>query len=115
MVLTEWVWFQHLGGVNPSAVPAWNDADLLELVARLHEVEKGRAKILGGLADTDLSRRIDFTYLSGAPGLHELQDLLIHVVNHGTYHRGQLTSIIRQLGNVPPSTDFVVFRAESAS
>ncbi|MEO7368941.1 MAG: DinB family protein [Gemmatimonadaceae bacterium] len=38
---------------------------------------------------------------------HELQDFLTHVVNHGTYHRGQLSSMIRQLGVAPPLTDFV--------
>lgn len=112
MVLTEWVWLQRWIGVNPPGPPAWAAADLPDLVANLSELEKQRSEFLAGLSETALSSRIDFTYLSGAPGSHELQDLLIHVVNHGTFHRGQLTSMIRQLGVAPPSTDFVLFRAE---
>ncbi len=111
MVLTEWVWFQRWVGVNPPAAPAWADDDLPDLLARMSEVEKGRSEFLAGLSDKELSSRIDFTYLSGAAGSHKLQDLLTRVVNHGTFHRGQLTSMIRQLGVAPPSTDFVVFRA----
>ncbi|MEP6507434.1 MAG: DinB family protein [Gemmatimonadales bacterium] len=112
MVLTEWVWFQRWAGKNPPGPPDWAGADLPDLISRLRDLERDRAEFLAGLSDEQLSSRIDFTYLSGAVGSHELQDLLIHVVNHGTFHRGQLTSMIRQLGVAPRSTDFVVFRAE---
>ena len=115
MVLTEWVWFQRWAGKKPTGPPDWAGTDLPDLISRLDEVERRRSDFLAGLSDEDLSSRIDFTYLSGAPGSHELQDLLIHVVNHGTYHRGQLTSMIRQLGVAPPSTDFVVFRSEETT
>jgi len=36
-----------------------------------------------------------------------LGDLMTHVVNHATYHRGQLTTMLRQVGATPPATDFV--------
>ena len=37
---------------------------------------------------------------------------MYHVVNHSTYHRGQLTTMLRQLGKVPVPTDFLVFHDE---
>ena len=112
MVVTEWAWLQRWCGVNPAAAPGWAEESVSELAARLKKVEESRSLFLTGLSEAALSTRIDFTYMSGNAGSHEVQDLLIHVVNHATYHRGQLTSMIRQLGNEPPSTDFVVFRAE---
>jgi uncharacterized damage-inducible protein DinB len=39
-----------------------------------------------------------------------LLDLLLHVVNHSTYHRGQAAMLLRALGAVAPETDFVVYR-----
>jgi uncharacterized damage-inducible protein DinB len=36
-----------------------------------------------------------------------------HVVNHSTYHRGQLAMMLRQLGQAPPSTDFTRYLREA--
>jgi uncharacterized damage-inducible protein DinB len=41
-------------------------------------------------------------------------DLLRHVVNHSTYHRGQAATLLRQVGAVAPETDFVVYRESGA-
>jgi uncharacterized damage-inducible protein DinB len=38
--------------------------------------------------------------------------VLRHIVNHGTYHRGQMAAMLRQLGVVPPSTDLTLWAAE---
>lgn len=38
-----------------------------------------------------------------------LSDLIYHVVNHGTYHRGNITAMLRQLGEQGTSTDYVFF------
>jgi uncharacterized damage-inducible protein DinB len=40
---------------------------------------------------------------------------MYHVVNHSTYHRGQLTTMLRQLQTVPVATDFLVFHDELES
>jgi len=36
-----------------------------------------------------------------------------HVVNHSTYHRGQVTTLLRQLGGTPVATDWLVFLDET--
>ena len=38
--------------------------------------------------------------------------LILHVVNHATYHRGQVVIMLRQLGRTPPSTDLIVYYRE---
>jgi uncharacterized damage-inducible protein DinB len=43
---------------------------------------------------------------------HPLGQLIRHVVNHSTYHRGQLATLLRQLGQTPPSTDFTKYLRE---
>jgi uncharacterized damage-inducible protein DinB len=64
-------------------------------------VEKLTAKQLAG----------DLTYVNmkGEPWTYPLADILVHCVNHGTYHRGQLTQLLRDLGMSAPSTDYLVF------
>lgn len=41
-----------------------------------------------------------------------LSELVQHVVNHGTYHRGNITAMLRQLGYLGPSTDFIFYLYE---
>ena len=50
------------------------------------------------------------------PALAELESaqMLRHVVNHSTYHRGQVTTILRQLGVPPPSTDLIAYYRDAA-
>lgn len=43
-----------------------------------------------------------------------LSDILTHVVNHGSYHRGQIAAAIRQSGGVPVPTDFIVLSRETS-
>ena len=38
-----------------------------------------------------------------------MEQILQHVVNHSTYHRGQLTTLLRQLGAATSPTDFLVY------
>ena len=44
-----------------------------------------------------------------------LADLMYHVINHSSYHRGQVITLLRQLGHEPPATDFREFLKETAA
>jgi uncharacterized damage-inducible protein DinB len=41
--------------------------------------------------------------------------MLQHLVNHGTYHRGQVATMLRQLGTIPNSSDLIFFYREHAA
>jgi uncharacterized damage-inducible protein DinB len=55
------------------------------------------------------TRPITYTNTHGQTFTQPLQDLLFHILNHSTYHRGQLAQLLRQQGFTPPATDFVYF------
>ncbi len=112
IITAEWAWLERCGGVSPSSIPDWVDGDLSVLTKRLRDVEEKRLHFFQQLSEATLSSQVAFHFISGTAGVHTLSDLLFHVVNHSTYHRGQLASMLRQLGVVPPSTDFIVFMAE---
>ena len=48
----------------------------------------------------------------GAEHLPRLGDQMRHVVNHSTYHRGQAATQLRQIGEVPPGTDLILYLRE---
>lgn len=112
IVSAEWVWLQRWTGLNPTARPAWIDAPAPDpLRTALAEIEADRRSFLGGLTEADLVRPLTYTLFNGTTATQPLRDLLLHVVNHSTYHRGQASSMLRVLGAAPPQTDFLVFAA----
>jgi len=42
-------------------------------------------------------------------------EILLHVVNHGTYHRGHIADMVCHIPAEPPTTDFPVFLRETAA
>jgi uncharacterized damage-inducible protein DinB len=58
---------------------------------------------------------MEYRLFSGATGVSPFWQLLQHVVNHASYHRGQVTTMLRQLGAPPAkSTDLITFYRERA-
>lgn len=115
IVGAEWVWLRRWKGENPSTLPDWLvNASLEKLRTQLSEVESEREVFAGSLRDEDLQQALDYRTLDGTAYRNRLEDLLVHVVNHSTYHRGQLTTMLRQLGVRPVATDFVLFKREAA-
>ncbi len=77
------------------------------------EVEREQIEFVSGVTDESLARMLPVraTHLS-------LAHLMQHMANHSTYHRGQVSLMMRQLGAVPVATDFARFllvgRSEAA-
>lgn len=110
VVMAEWVWLRRWKGESPTAWPAWaENATLDTLVESLHAVEEERRELLASLAEDDLRRGVEYRSLKGDPFTTRLDHQMQHLVNHSTYHRGQLTTMIRQVGVKPPATDLIVW------
>lgn len=88
-------------------------ADRSELLRILAQVESERRAYLDTLTDAALAGPLSYRLLSGVERRNTLADLVRHVVNHSTYHRGQAVTQLRQLGATPPSTDLVAFLWET--
>ena len=52
---------------------------------------------------------VNFRFIGGGDGSMTRRDILLHVANHGTYHRGNVASMMYQAGVAPPTTDLPVF------
>lgn len=61
------------------------------------------------LSDEQLKEVINFDFIAGGKGSMTREEIILHIVNHGTYHRGLVSDMIYQVPLVPPSTDLPVF------
>lgn len=111
----EWIWLSRLQGASPTSALAHNRfPDLAAVRAAWEETETALRAFLTGLDQAAIDRVLDYRLLSGQPGASRIWQVLQHVVNHATYHRGQVTTMLRQLGAPPPkSTDLIAFYRES--
>jgi uncharacterized damage-inducible protein DinB len=71
------------------------------------EVEKEQAEFVNGVTNESLRRMLPFRTTQAS-----LANLMQHLANHSTYHRGQVALMMRQLGAEPVATDFHVFLVE---
>lgn len=63
-------------------------------------------------AAADLDRVISYQDLKGNPYQAPLWQIILHLVNHATLHRGQVMAMMRQLGVAPPPTDLIFYYRE---
>jgi uncharacterized damage-inducible protein DinB len=103
------VWRAHLEGRphgystrNPEACPSLSE--LRDVQAAMDEWYVGYAGALSGADEI-----VQFRFIGGGPGSMTRRDILLHVANHGTYHRGNVASMMYQAGVAPPTTDLPVF------
>jgi len=66
-----------------------------------------------GLTDQQIRANLDYKDMKGNPWSQPLWQLVLHVVNHGTHHRGQVSGFLRALGHTPPPLDLVVYYREN--
>jgi uncharacterized damage-inducible protein DinB len=98
----EWAWYQRWHGQSPTALlPADRFPDLPALRSAWAEHELNMRAFVDRLGDADVMRVIEFTLLNGTRGASPVWQMVQHVVNHASYHRGQITTMLRQLGAEP--------------
>jgi uncharacterized damage-inducible protein DinB len=114
LVGAEWVWLTRWKGERVRARPAWMEAPSAALLrATLTDLERERDAFLATLGGDAFGRPVSFVLFDGSRGREALGALVLHLVNHATFHRGQLVTMLRQLGHVPPPTDLLVFLREA--
>jgi uncharacterized damage-inducible protein DinB len=90
-------------------------ADVESLRAKWTEQEGRLLAFVGKLTQEDLNRVMEYKTLKFGVYKNPLWQSMQHVVNHGTYHRGQITTLLRQLGAQPILTDLMHYYRERAT
>ena len=105
----DWVWMERFQGRSPRAMPEdGRPAETLADVRRKWDpIQEQLRAYAQSMTPSSLSGKLSYTSFAGEPFTRVLSDALVHLVNHGTYHRGQVVTLLRQLGKSAPSTDFL--------
>ncbi len=107
----EWAWHSRWQGQSPTALMTSEAFPDVAAVRRAWgEHEKKMRAFLDGLGEEGLTRVFEYKLLGGQAGSSPFWQMLQHVVNHASYHRGQVTTMLRQLGVKPAkSMDMIAY------
>jgi uncharacterized damage-inducible protein DinB len=103
------VWMARIDGAA-AKMPAHDEfADAGQLRQRQQAVHNRYRALLDTATPESLSVGVRYVNLKGAEFITPLDQILMHVANHGTYHRGQAASLLRRLTGAPPVTDLIEY------
>jgi uncharacterized damage-inducible protein DinB len=113
ILAAEWIWLERWQGrfptelLNPADFPTVQSLDV-----RWKTVRKDYERFLQSLTPQRLEEDLAYLNRAGQRFSYPLWQQMVHVVNHSTYHRGQITTLLRQLGGEPVVTDFLEYYDE---
>lgn len=92
--------------------PLWEPLPVEKLRKILETNIADWLNLLSKKTDADLQEPISYVNTSGVPYTTSLHDILTHVLNHATHHRGQVVVLLREAGIAPPGTDYILYTRE---
>lgn len=106
LVGAQWLWINRLD-VPAASMPVWPDLTLQQCGSELKQIAATWLTFLKDLAPETLSRMVDYTNSKGEPWQSSTHDILLHILIHSGYHRGQIATLLGQQGTTPAYTDYI--------
>lgn len=110
----EWLWLHRWHERQATGDNPLECTDLTMLRSRWAGIEGEQTQFLSIITPGKLDRLISYENPAGTRWTYSLRHMLQHVVNHSTYHRGQVAGMLRQVGATPPATDYLLYLDEVA-
>ena len=104
----EAVWLARLAG-RPLDVAVWPVLSLEQAASLAARNAAELEAVVASIAPDDLGREIDYRTSDGRAFRSTIDDILLHIALHGSYHRGQIALLIRGGGGEPAATDYIAF------
>jgi uncharacterized damage-inducible protein DinB len=107
IVAAQFLWLHRIKGLPPPDVKLWGEYKLDQLVTL---AEKAGSQWLEFVNITDdFNRQMTYKNYVGEPYTNNVEMVMIHLVNHSSYHRAQIAMLLRQKGFEPINTDFITY------
>ena len=111
----EWIWLERWQGRSPASLLdplEFSDAGAVEI--RWDKIRRDYEAFIATVTDESLLKPVSYEKMNnGGEYTFPLWQMMQHVVNHSSYHRGQIAAMFRQLGRKPVPTDMIIFHNET--
>ena len=113
--VVDCIWQAHLEGRGHGFKTSHDllHSDLMELRLAQKAIDHWYCDWSARQTDASLNKLVEFTFVSGESGTMSAGAMLMHVVNHASYHRGWVVQMYFEIPAMPPVTDMPVYLRES--
>jgi len=107
IVSADNIWFNRIKDEQDSILVKKSFTDLKEARQEMDDLQWQIRDYVSSLSDAE--KKVSYTMASGRQMENSIAEILQQVVNHGTYHRGNITTILRSFGYQGVMTDYIAF------
>jgi uncharacterized damage-inducible protein DinB len=107
VVVAQFLWLHRIEGLAAPNLQLWGKYTLTEIEPMAREISDRWISFVNH--SDDFTRELKYLNYTGDAFTNSIEHIMIHVVNHGTYHRGQVATLLRQAGYEPVNTDFITY------
>ncbi len=107
IVAAQFLWLHRIKALSPPDLKLWGSYTLPQLTKLAEDAGKQWIQFVEK-TDT-FNRELSYTNYVGDPYVNNVETIMIHLVNHSTYHRAQIALLLRQKGFEPVNTDLITY------
>jgi uncharacterized damage-inducible protein DinB len=107
IVAAQFLWLHRIKGLPPPDVKLWGTYTLDQLLVMAEDAGKKWIDFVESTDDFD--RELTYRNYLNEPYTNNVEMIMIHLVNHSSYHRAQIAMLLRQKGFEPINTDFITY------
>lgn len=110
IVDAQTTWLVRVKDPSSASKNFWNTYSVEEMAFHHEKSNKDWEEFISSLDEKDFSRMIDYTNSQGKSYQNTIGEIITHVLNHSTYHRGQIAAEVRKSGAPPALTDYIAYK-----
>jgi uncharacterized damage-inducible protein DinB len=107
IVAAQFLWLHRVQGLPAPDVKLWGNYKLAPLITMAAEAGKKWLQFVE--SQDNFNQELSYTNYVGEPYTNNVEMIMIHLVNHSSYHRAQIAMLLRQKGLEPINTDFITY------
>ena len=112
IVAAQEVWLARVLNTDSQNQPIWPEYSLEEIKEKLPESSEEWSEFVETMNDDHFKEEHQYTNSKGDLYKSTMEDVILHIVNHSTHHRAQISKLLREQGEEPPVTDYIFFSRE---
>jgi uncharacterized damage-inducible protein DinB len=107
VLAAQFLWLHRIKGLTPPNVKLWGDYSLDTLEKMVVDANQQWLDFVE--SNDNFDRELTYTNYTGDPYTNNVESIMMHLVNHCSYHRAQVALLLRQQGFEPINTDLITY------
>jgi uncharacterized damage-inducible protein DinB len=107
VLAAQFLWLHRIKGLTPPSVKLWGEYSLETLEKMATDANQQWLEFVE--ATDSFDRELTYTNYTGDPYVNNVETIMMHLVNHCSYHRAQVAMLLRQRGFEPINTDLITY------